>query len=59
MVIVVPLKLLKNLIKFRNFEKYTLIMGKTATVSETEKKLDIIFFAVIVSKRDFNIHKPG
>ena len=34
-------------------------MGKTATVSETEKKHDIVyFFAVIVGKTDFNTQKP-
>ena len=35
MVNAVPLKLLKTLIKFYNFVKYTIKMGKTATVSET------------------------
>ena len=38
-----------------NFVKYTLKMGKKATVSETEKMYDIIyFFAVIVGKTEFN-----
>ena len=59
MVNAMPLSLLKILIKFQNFVKYTLKMGKTATVSETEKMYDIIyFFAVIVGKPDFNTQKP-
>ena len=58
MVKAVPLKLLNILTKIQNSVKYTLKMGKTASVSETEKMYDsIYFFGVLVGKTDFNIQK--